>query len=336
MLVEQEFFTETGADLCHLINARWYDEEIGRFVEVDPGKDGQNWYVYCQNNPLAYTDSDGKVGNPVVDELQSKFGLGFAKGLWNTAKSTYTGIKNLVSDPVKVVTDTAKGVAYVATHLEQTYTATKNATVKKLQEIGKADLFTKAEMIGEVTGRVGGELGLAIAGTKGVDKLKNLGTVSKLTEAADVIDSTTDISKITKAVDTIQDASKLTQTTKLVRSTLPELTGSTAEAFEGPARLRTFEAGERIYRTPGCLGEPVDAPGSWFGTRETVTKKGTESLYNVVKWDNPLDKQVTYEFTQDVTLYYGKVAGGNGYQALFPKDIVPGDVLKYISEKPLK
>ncbi len=43
----------------YYFNARWYDSEIGRFVTQDPARDGANWYGYCSNNPLIYTDPTG-------------------------------------------------------------------------------------------------------------------------------------------------------------------------------------------------------------------------------------------------------------------------------------
>ena len=119
----------------------------------------------------------------------------------------------------------------------------------------------------------------------------------------------------------------------LVRDRLPELKGTVAEAFDG-VRPRTFKAGDRIYRTPsvdesGNL-EPATAPGAWFGTRRTVTKAGTESQSNVLKWNNPLQELRAYQFTREVTVYHGKVQGGKGYQILIPKDIFPGDVLQFV------
>jgi hypothetical protein len=40
--------------------ARWYDPEVGRFISVDPAEDGENWYEYCEGNPINYIDPDGQ------------------------------------------------------------------------------------------------------------------------------------------------------------------------------------------------------------------------------------------------------------------------------------
>ena len=49
----------------YYFNARWYDSEIERFVTEDPARDGRNWFVYCENNPLIYFDSDGRQTIPI-------------------------------------------------------------------------------------------------------------------------------------------------------------------------------------------------------------------------------------------------------------------------------
>ncbi|MBR6522980.1 MAG: RHS repeat-associated core domain-containing protein, partial [Clostridia bacterium] len=67
-------------DLCSgliYLRNRYYDPSIGRFISEDPIKDGLNWYVYCNNNPVMFVDpmglwaADGsderfKENNPIV------------------------------------------------------------------------------------------------------------------------------------------------------------------------------------------------------------------------------------------------------------------------------
>ena len=55
----KQFDSDTGLTY---FNARFYDASIGRFVNVDPIRDGVNWYAYCFNNPLNFTDPTGLGG----------------------------------------------------------------------------------------------------------------------------------------------------------------------------------------------------------------------------------------------------------------------------------
>jgi len=114
----------------------------------------------------------------------------------------------------------------------------------------------------------------------------------------------------------------------------PALSSGFKNAFQG-VRDRTFKAGQRVYRSPR-VGEAGDAPGKWFGTRRTTTRAGTESLYRVRQWGNPLQVSRVYEFIRDVTVHYGKVAGGKGYQIAFPSGLNPKDFLKLVDEIPLR
>jgi len=59
-------------------------------------------------------------------------------------------------------------------------------------------------------------------------------------------------------------------------------------------------------------------------------------MSNILKHGNPVEKLRTYEFAEDVTVYYGKVTDGTGYQILIPDDIDPASVLKYVEEISLK
>jgi RHS repeat-associated protein len=54
-------FTDKEKDGTGLyyFGARFYDPEVGRFISVDPNKDGMNWYSYCGNNPVKYVDPTG-------------------------------------------------------------------------------------------------------------------------------------------------------------------------------------------------------------------------------------------------------------------------------------
>ena len=69
----------TGKELdedigLYYFNARWYDQEIGRFISEDPVYDpnNPNLYAYCANNPLKFTDLSGKNIDRKVEELLSR------------------------------------------------------------------------------------------------------------------------------------------------------------------------------------------------------------------------------------------------------------------------
>jgi RHS repeat-associated protein len=49
---------------------RDYISEAGRWTSEDPIQDGKNWYVYCYNNPLLYTDPTGLA--PWDDDLEDE------------------------------------------------------------------------------------------------------------------------------------------------------------------------------------------------------------------------------------------------------------------------
>ena len=42
------------------MRARYYEPGSGRFISQDPAMDGQNWYAYCNNNPVDYSDATGR------------------------------------------------------------------------------------------------------------------------------------------------------------------------------------------------------------------------------------------------------------------------------------
>ena len=53
-----QYQTDNDSGLM-LLGHRYYDASVGRFISSDPAKAGDNWYTYCDNNPLDKTDSNG-------------------------------------------------------------------------------------------------------------------------------------------------------------------------------------------------------------------------------------------------------------------------------------
>ena len=49
----------------YYFNARWQNQELGRFITKDPIRDGVNWFIFCNNNPLRFTDPTGLAGDPL-------------------------------------------------------------------------------------------------------------------------------------------------------------------------------------------------------------------------------------------------------------------------------
>jgi RHS repeat-associated protein len=60
------------------MKARYYDPSAGRFNSEDPGFNGPNWYVYCDNSPVTMVDADGKKPWPVFSQDAWAIGMGLA------------------------------------------------------------------------------------------------------------------------------------------------------------------------------------------------------------------------------------------------------------------
>src|SRR5690554_8183888 len=66
----KEYDPDTG---LYYFNARWYDQETGRFISEDPIKDGVNWYTYAANNPLRSVDPTGlptKIVSNIIEAIR--------------------------------------------------------------------------------------------------------------------------------------------------------------------------------------------------------------------------------------------------------------------------
>jgi len=50
---------DSGTELTYM-RARYYEAATGRFISQDLIRHGQNWYAYCENDPIHAVDPDGK------------------------------------------------------------------------------------------------------------------------------------------------------------------------------------------------------------------------------------------------------------------------------------
>ena len=84
---------ETG--FVYLRN-RYYDPNTGRFISQDPIKDGDNWYVYANNNPIMFVDPTG-FDAIVVTNGKAAFNQGHTSAIYQDANGewfyTYWGNK---------------------------------------------------------------------------------------------------------------------------------------------------------------------------------------------------------------------------------------------------
>jgi len=61
------------------LRSRYYDPSIGRFISEDQAFDGNNWYVYCENNPVNKVDPSGQWSSEIHYRLTNFIakGIGF-------------------------------------------------------------------------------------------------------------------------------------------------------------------------------------------------------------------------------------------------------------------
>ncbi|MBN2533661.1 MAG: hypothetical protein JXB88_12255 [Spirochaetales bacterium] len=82
---DQLFDAEIG---LYYYEARYYDPEMGRFIQADTVLDGLNRYAYCRNSPVMYIDPTGCTTN-AKDYHDSSWGYHMNYG--DTITCSYTG-----------------------------------------------------------------------------------------------------------------------------------------------------------------------------------------------------------------------------------------------------
>jgi len=328
----REWDSETG---LYYSRARYYSPSLGIFISQDPigfaGGD-TNLNRYVGNSPLMYSDPFGltaMVETSLVSDAGKRAASAFAAGT----------------------------IGYACGYLEAWYNHDPNPALAAAQEavVGATVGAVLGWGISHLPGMYQLTIGIAFAiqavtsgedyvikGLRGACLIAEFATGGAFKNVKHALDNITppksldDWAKTLKRFLGSESGGMPIGQRGLVRPTLPGIPKRFARGFDGPVRVRTFKAGERIHRSPWVPDELPDNPGSWFGTRPTATKSGTDSMYQIDKFDNPNEVLRSYEFTRDVSVYYGKVRGGTGFQVLFPKDVTPGSVLKYLGENPLK
>ena len=100
------FDTETGTIY---LRARYYSPVTGRFTQLDPIKDGLNWYAYCVNNPVMFVDPSGTY---YIRKLKNGNYKLEPETVWTTLSYTFfTPITHLYFRDIKSV---VAGTSYVS------------------------------------------------------------------------------------------------------------------------------------------------------------------------------------------------------------------------------
>jgi RHS repeat-associated protein len=120
------------------MRARYYDSNLGRFISQDPGYSGNNWFDYCDNNPVNKADANGN--NSEVLGL-----IKFALDIWSAYKlsggSVFNDLKKLRE---------ARKLALSSSKVEGEQAAAKTAIADRQKVLGDE---TGAALAGGDAGR---------------------------------------------------------------------------------------------------------------------------------------------------------------------------------------
>ena len=151
----------------YYFNARWYDPTLGRFLSEDPARSGDNWFAYCENDPLSRVDLTGlddHTNRSSPDVYQPWTSDWWNGGNWRgpTTQATTTGTMR-VGESNSTLTKVA------ATALDLTVGSAVTAVTGKQIEAANDQLTLQQAFPGDIQRAQIGLFGdIALAATGGV------------------------------------------------------------------------------------------------------------------------------------------------------------------------
>ncbi len=159
--------------------ARVYNPTIGVWDQVDPLADERVWvspYNFNQNNPINRIDPTGALDEPCCGETGAAVS-GFLEGV---GESVVRNVKALTVN----LPETLQGMASLSSPMGQFQTAIGAGMLyeKTKSDWNTGDTRTRANIVGNVVG----EIGIAVAGSKGAGSLGKAGVVSDVVKVSEV------------------------------------------------------------------------------------------------------------------------------------------------------
>ncbi|AIS53558.1 peptidoglycan-binding domain-containing protein [Thermoanaerobacter kivui] len=186
----------------------------------------QNYKVYNKNGQI--TTNQQNVNTVTV--LKN-----FGEGIGDAVVDTLKGVWTIATHPV----ETAQGIAYAATHPVETANAIKEEAIKTYNDFKTGDANTKSK----IAGRIVGEVGLAVVGTKGIDKgIKAVKEATVIAGTAKTAETAVDITKAGKAAGVAEKVvEKISKAVPKIEST------SVKETAISPSKLAQMAQGTKDY-----------------------------------------------------------------------------------------